>query len=118
MKQFIILLFFSCLIASYCPAQVIQSDEPDKHTGVIPPRQALLVAVTFATDDTCNLTINNKDYKEVAKNKIVKLPLGNYRLFFESLETGKIIRDRSFRLTREMVTGGKYTYPVIFKQQD
>ena len=118
MKPFFIFLFFSCLIASYCSAQPLGANEPDRSIKPKPSPQTLLVAVTFVTDDTCNLVINNKDYKEVVKNKIVNLPLGNHKLFFESLETGKIIRNRSFRLTKDKITGGKYTYPIIFKPQN
>lgn len=123
MKHLIILSFVACFITSYGSAQEIPTDEPAKEprTSTQPVRAINTFAVTFiASSDTCNLRINGMDYGEIAKNssKTIKLPLGNYRLFFESLETGKTMKERSFRLTRDKVTGGTYTYPVTFKQQD
>jgi len=123
MKHLIILSFLACLITSYCSAQELPTDEPAKEprNPTRPVRTTSTFAVTFiAGSDTCNLRINGMDYGEIARNssKTIKLPLGNYRLFFESLETGKTMKERSFRLTRDKLTGGAYTYPVAFKQQD
>lgn len=119
MKHLIALLFLSCLIISYCSAQSTEElIGPRAGTGARSGesnRTVNTIAVTFIADDTCNLTIDYRDYGKFVKNTIVRLPLGNHRLFFESLETGKTIRDRSFRLTRDRLTGGTYNYPVSFK---
>ena len=59
--------------------------------------------------------INGEDYGKIFKNSptTIKLPFGNYSLLFESLETGKIIKDRSFRLTKDSARDGKYSYPAV-----
>lgn len=116
MKYLIVLLFLSCLITSYSSAQIIE-DEPVVNERV---RIVSTIAVTFIPNDTCNLFINGKDFGEIAKNRprTIRLPLGNHRLFFESLETGESIKKRSFRLTRDSLAGGRYIYPVTFKQQN
>lgn len=118
MKHLIIILFLGCLITSYCSAQVIIPDHQRPH--IDPPPQEFKVAVTFIPNDTCNLKINGIDRVKIVKNspQTIWLPLGNYRLFFESLETGETINKRSFRLNRDSITGGKYTYQVTFKQQN
>jgi hypothetical protein len=119
MKHLIILLFLGFLVTSYCTAQ-----SPEELTGLrpaaavrnrAPVRAVGMITVTFITNDTCNLKIGDADYGEFVNNKTIKLPLGNYRLSFESLETGETINKRSFRLTRDSITGGKYTYQVTFK---
>jgi hypothetical protein len=123
MKHLIVLLFSACLITSYCSAQVVEHhDKPTPTTPHSPP-PVRTIAVEFIPTDTCNLSINDVGGKKIVsgitvnKNspKAVTLPLGNYSLLFESLETGKIIKDRSFRLTRDSVVDGKYSYPVTFK---
>lgn len=114
MKHLILFLFLGSLSYSYCSAQVLESADIETVNNPRPPKQTL-VTVTFIADDTCNVTIDYKDHGKFVKNKMVRLPLGNHRLFFESLETGKTVRDRSFRLTRDRVTGGTYSYPVTFK---
>src|SRR4051812_38481734 len=123
MKQLIVLLFSLCSIASYCSAQVIPgSDDPPPRSSNRSPA-VKTIAVIFIPTDTCNLSLNKVGGGKTISGQIVnknspttiKLPLGNYSLLFESLETGKIIKDRSFRLTRDSVTDGAYSYPVTFK---
>jgi hypothetical protein len=123
MKHLIVLLFLLCSIASYCSAQVLpgSDDPPPRSSTPIPAVRT--IAVIFLPTDTCNLSINKVGGGKVGsgitviKNSptTIKLPLGNYSLLFESLETGKTIKDRSFRLTKDSVVDGKYSYPVTFK---
>ena len=116
MKHLLLLLFLGCLITSCCSAQ----DLDDKPPPPPPPPRVPTVAVTFIANDTCSLRINKNEYGEIVKNKsrTIDLPFGNYRLFFESLETGETLIKRSFRLIRDSITGGKFTYQVTFKQQN
>lgn len=117
MKHSIILLLLGCLATSYCSAQALPPDPVVQ--GPRPPKETKF-AVTFISSDTCSLRINGTDYGEIDKNspKTIALPVGNHRFFFESLETGETIRKRSFRLTRDSLRDGKYTYQVVFKQQN
>ena len=125
MKYLIVLLFSVCLINSYCSAQKPIRPEGGtvKPPPPPPPPSPKTIDVIFLPTDTCNLSINKVGGGKVGsgitviKNSpsTIKLPLGNYSLLFESLETGKIIKDRSFRLTRDSVVDGKYNYPVTFK---
>jgi hypothetical protein len=112
-NKLVILSFLCCLITSYSSAQevVVKRRLPVK----IEPMK---YAVTFVTDDTCYLRINEGENNKIVQSKTIKLPLGNYRLLFESWETGKTIRERSFLLTMDSLRGGTYTYQVNFNKQD
>ncbi len=112
MKHLIILFFLVCLVTSFCSAQ-----SPIDLTGKLPKPVSKIgtIAVTFISNDTCNLVIDGNDYGKIVNDKTIKLQLGNYKLIFESLETGKTIKDRAFRLTKDKVKGGTYSYPVTFK---
>lgn len=114
MKRFTGLVFFSCFLTASCVAQAIDDDER------IAPKasKANGIAVTFNASDSCNLRINGKDYGDIVKNKskTIMLALGSYKMSFESLETGEVIINRSFRLLRDSVKSGRYAYPVAFKQ--
>jgi hypothetical protein len=115
MKCLSMFLLLYCFTNYDCSAQVLEDDsDPAARRTNVPPRRTL-VTVTFVTADTCNVTINNQDYGNFVKSKTLKLALGNYKLFFESLENGKTTIDRSFRLTRDKVTGGTFNYVVTFK---
>ena len=118
MKYLITFLLSVCLSSSYCFAQALEDDPVVVADNKSRPTPQTLIAVTFVPTDTCNLVINGRDYGEVAKNsaKTIRLYPGSHRLFFESLETGEAIKKRSFRITRDSARGGKYTYPVMFKQ--
>lgn len=121
MKQLILTLFIKSLLASCCAAQEIPGNEnPTPATRPAPARSVSKYAVTFTATDTCVLKIDGMDYGEIrgGASKTVKLPLGVYRLFFESLETGETIKNRSFRLAQDSVAGGFYTYPVTFKKKN
>src|SRR5687767_14729401 len=110
MKCLILTFISAFLITSYTLAQEIR-DEDNPVIERPNPRVArtnTIVDVTFLPTDTCNLRINGKDYGQIVKSKTIKLPLGSYRLFFESLETGETLKKRSFRLTRDSLTNGKY----------
>lgn len=121
MKHLILSFFSACLVTFYCSGQEIPEGDvaPAKRPSDSKPtaRPISTIAVTFLSNDTCNLIINTKNYGEIVKSKTVNLPLGNYKLFFESLETGETIKKRSFRLTKDSLTGGRYTFPINFKHQ-
>jgi hypothetical protein len=132
MKHFIVLFLLGCLVTSYCSAQkpgvLTGGDKNDKGGKSTPKGTSSRPAfdVIFLPTDTCNLSINEVEEGKIGKivkattvNKnnptIIQLSSGNYSLLFESLETGKIIKDRSFRFTKDSVRDGKYSYPVTFK---
>jgi len=125
MKYLIVLLFSACLITSYCTAQAPHrpNNKPTPTPPLPPPTSAKKIDVIFLPTDTCSLSINDVGGKKIVsgttinKNspQTIKLALGNYSLLFESLETGKIIKDRSFRLANDSLVDGKYSYPVTFK---
>src|SRR5690242_14311676 len=126
MKHLIVSLFSACLITSYCSAQVPPGEEPGgkstttTHTHSHTETPAKGIAVEFIPTDTCYLSISKIGGGKTGSGQIInknspttiQLSSGNYSLLFESLETGKIIKDRSFRLTKDSVKGGKYSYPV------
>src|SRR5690349_20551782 len=118
MKALIVLSFLGCLVSSYCAAQNLD-DAPVREREPVRPNVPT-IAVTFTSNDTCNLRINDKDQGNINKNsaKTIFLPLGSHRLFFESLETGETIKKRSFRLTKDSISGARIVYPVTFKQQN
>lgn len=122
MKHLIVLLASACLITSYCSAQVVDDDNNHSHDNMSHTTSRIpKIDVTFIPTDTCSLSINKVggglivSGRTVNKNSptIITLSLGNYSLLFESLETGKIIKDRSFRLTRDSVKGRTYSYPAV-----
>ncbi|MEO6931176.1 MAG: hypothetical protein ABI151_06080, partial [Chitinophagaceae bacterium] len=60
--RFSILLFVaSCLSTSYCWSQPIIT-ETSKPVIKKTAQRVNLIAVTFITDDTCTITIDNKNY--------------------------------------------------------
>jgi hypothetical protein len=114
MKRLIILLLAICLINSYSSGQDLPTNNtPIKKSAA--KRTIQKYPVTFTANDTCNLRINGEDHGEIMKSKTIQLPLGFYKLFFESLETGETIKKRFFRLTRDSLTDGKYTFAVKFR---
>jgi hypothetical protein len=115
MKCLIILFFATCLTNSYCSAQDLElkTNVPKKKPQM--KKFVQTYAVTFTTNDTCTLKIDGEDRGEIVKSETIKLPLGTYRLFFESLETGEAIKKRVFRLTKDSLTDGKYTLAVMFR---
>lgn len=121
MKQLVISAFLSFLITAYCSAQRPVDITPPTTRPTSPPRPrppstpASTITVTFNSDDTCNVSINGKDYGEFATKKTISLPYGSYKLFFESLETGKIIKNPNFQLVRDSITGRTYKYSVTFE---
>jgi hypothetical protein len=121
MKCLIVTFISACLISSYTLAQEIRDEDTPRTERRNPPvaaRTNTIVDVTFLPTDTCNLRINGKDYGQIVKSKTIRLPLGNYKFFFESLETGETLKKRSFRLTRDSLSNGKYTLPVRFRERN
>jgi hypothetical protein len=118
MKSLIVLSFLGCLVCSYCTAQNLD-DAPVRAREPVRINTPTF-AVTFIPTDTCNLRINDRDQGIIYKNssKTIYLPLGSHRLLFESLETGETIKKRSFRLTKDSISGARIVYPVTFKQQN
>lgn len=119
MKHFILLLLVGFSTMDYCSAQPPPDDDDVRPNppGRNPPRTPQY-AIEFVPNDTCNLIINGTDYGKIGRSsrKILKLRPGSYMLLFESLETGEIIRNRSFRLNSDSLTDGKYIYTVTFKE--
>lgn len=114
MKYIIFLLLSGLLTTAYCSAQ---PPPPPKLTPTPRSTAVALYPIEFSANDTCNLVINGTDYGIIDKNsqKIIRLRFGNYRLFFESLETGETITNRSFRFNKDSVSAGKYIYAITFK---
>jgi hypothetical protein len=116
-KRLIIILFLFLLITGYSSAQ-----PPPLETSPPAPKKSKTIrpvstfAVTFLPTDTCILKIDGEERGEIVKSKTIKLPLNTYRLFFESLETGETVKKRFFRLTRDSLKDGKYTFVVVFSK--
>lgn len=115
MKCSIIFSFLAFLLAAYSDAQPLRTKPPVVVASGTKIKSAPGVLVTFITDDTCYMSIDDKSYKEFPKTKVVELAVGRHRLFFESLETGRTVRDRAFFITREMLASGKYDYVIKLK---